>query len=203
MIKWFIVFNSLCFPYEKVTKNLTQNQFFSFFIYCCFLDEKNSQTNYANINCIIFSSYYSKYCLLSFYGSMGDGSPWATLRWWLMLRRLNYTMVVFYKKILVLNSFWIWTMEVINGSSLIFFVPLMKKVAKRIMRILIVLFSLHIIVNIAFSVFVAELGMSLHRFYGNDWCSGEGLVLWWCLIKPSLQWNLLEFALWKRLISLL
>lgn len=44
----------------------------------------------------------------------------------------------------------------------------MKKVAKRIMRILIVLFSLHIIVNIAFSVFVAELGMSLHSFYGND-----------------------------------
>lgn len=59
-------------------------------------------------------------------------------------------------------------MEVINGSSLIFFIPLMKKVAKRIMRIVFILFSLHIIVNIAFSVFVAELGMSLHRFYGND-----------------------------------
>lgn len=44
----------------------------------------------------------------------------------------------------------------------------MKKVAKRIMRTAIVLFSLHIIVNIAFSVFVAELGMSLHRVYGND-----------------------------------
>lgn|GEM_PF-1465839 len=45
----------------------------------------------------------------------------------------------------------------------------MKKVAKRIMRTLIVLFALHIIVSIACSVFMARWGMDLHgRHYVDD-----------------------------------